>query len=49
MKKAMALLVLAMGLFGSCALAGEGAKTFVTSFYPMYIFAQNIAQCDKRH
>ena len=35
-------LLLAMALLGGCAMAG-GEKTFVTSFYPMYVFAQNIA------
>lgn len=45
MKKRISLfaLLLAMVLLGGCAAAGEG-KTFVTSFYPMYIFAGNVAK-----
>ena len=45
MKKAMALLalMLVMAFAGGCA-AGEGEKTFVTSFYPMYIFTLNVTQ-----
>lgn len=45
MKKRICLLamLIAMALLGGCASA-NGEKTFVTSFYPMYIFAQNIAQ-----
>ena len=44
MKKRICLLamLIAMALLGGCASA-NGEKTFVTSFYPMYIFAQNIA------
>mgnify|MGYP003313566260 CR=1 FL=1 len=44
MKKRICLLamLLALALLGGCAAADE-EKTFVTSFYPMYIFAQNIA------
>jgi len=36
-------LLLITALLGGCAMAG-GEKTFVTSFYPMYVFAQNIAK-----
>ena len=44
MKKWTCLLILLLcaALFGGCAAAG-GEKTFVTSFYPMYIFARNVA------
>ena len=35
--------LLALALLGGCA-AAHGEKTFVTSFYPMYVFAQNIAE-----
>ena len=45
MKKRICLLamLLAVALLGACASAGS-EKTFVTSFYPMYIFAQNVAK-----
>lgn len=45
MKKAVSLLALLLlcALLGSCAQAGE-SKTFVTSFYPMYVFAQNVVR-----
>lgn len=45
MKKRICLLamLIAMALLGGC-VAASAEKTFVTSFYPMYIFAQNIAQ-----
>lgn len=45
MKKRICLsaMLLALALLGGCAAAST-EKTFVTSFYPMYIFAQNIAQ-----
>lgn len=44
MKKTMGLLalVLALVLLGGCAAAGDTGKTFVTSFYPMYVFALNV-------
>lgn len=35
-------MLLACALLGGCALAG--GKTFVTSFYPMYVFTLNIAK-----
>ena len=46
MKKAMAMLalVLAMAMLGSCAMAGDQGRTFVTSFYPMYIFTLNVTE-----
>ena len=46
MKKAMtmAALLMALVLLGSCALAGGGEKTFVTSFYPMYVFTLNVTR-----
>lgn len=46
MKKGWALsaLLLVCVLLGGCALAGDTGKTFVTSFYPMYVFAQNVAK-----
>lgn len=46
MKKAICLLamLLACALLGGCALAGDAGKTFVTSFYPMYVFTLNIAK-----
>ena len=43
MKKAMAMLLL-MLLLGSCVVTGAQAKTFVTSFYPMYIFTLNVTK-----
>ena len=44
MKRIIGLLamLLAVLLLGGCALAGSAGKTFVTSFYPMYVFAQNV-------
>ena len=36
-------MLLVLALLAGCAAAGE-EKTFVTSFYPMYIFAQNVAK-----
>lgn len=46
MKKVICLLalLLACALLGGCALAGDAGKTFVTSFYPMYVFTLNIAK-----
>ena len=46
MKKSMlaVLLVLAMTLCGSCAAQESAGKTIVTSFYPMYVFTQNVAK-----
>lgn len=46
MKKTTGLLamLLALVLLGSCAAAGDAGKTFVTSFYPMYVFALNVTQ-----
>ena len=46
MKKAMTLLALLLmgALLGGCALAGDAGRTFVTSFYPMYIFTLNVAK-----
>ena len=38
-----ALLLSAMMLFGGCAAQAED-KVFVTSFYPMYVFAQNVVK-----
>ncbi len=45
MKKHICLLamLLAIALLGGCASAGS-EKTFVTSFYPMYVFTQNVAK-----
>ena len=44
MKKAICLLamLLVCALLGGCALAGDAGKTFVTSFYPMYVFTLNV-------
>lgn len=42
-KKVLLLLAAAVLLMGGCA-AGAQEKVFVTSFYPMYIFAQNVAR-----
>lgn len=44
MKKRICLpaMLLAMALFSGCT-AANAEKTFVTSFYPMYVFAQNVA------
>ncbi len=46
MKRAASLLALLMTLLlaAGCAAASEEIKTIVTSFYPMYIFTQNVAQ-----
>lgn len=46
MKKAMTLLaaLLLCALLGGCALAGDAGKTYVTSFYPMYVFTLNVAK-----
>ena len=46
MKKITGLLamMLVVLLLGGCALAGDAGKTFVTSFYPMYVFAQNVTR-----
>ena len=38
-----ALLLSAMMLFGGCAAQAED-RVFVTSFYPMYVFAQNVVK-----
>ena len=46
MKKAtclLAMLLVCALLIGCAGASGEG-KTFVTSFYPMYVFAQNVAK-----
>ena len=45
MKKAVLLLALVLlcALLGACAQAGED-KMFVTSFYPMYVFTQNVVK-----
>lgn len=45
MKKWICLsaMLISLALLGGCA-AANGEKTFVTSFYPMYVFAQNIAR-----
>ena len=39
----LAAMLLACVLLGGCAMAGDAGRTFVTSFYPMYVFAQNVA------
>lgn len=46
MKKAMTLLaaLLLCALLGGCALAGDAGKTYVTSFYPMYVFTLNVTR-----
>ena len=46
MKKSMicCLLALLVLLTGGCAAQEIGEKTFVTSFYPMYLFAQNVTR-----
>ncbi len=43
MKKMCAALALALLLLAGCAGSAQG-KTFVTSFYPMYVFALNVTQ-----
>ena len=46
MKRITALLamLLACAMLCGCAAAGSEGKTFVTSFYPMYVFAQNVVK-----
>ena len=46
MKKNMlaALLALALAVCSGCAAEAGAGKTIVTSFYPMYVFAQNVAR-----
>lgn len=46
MKKSMlaALLALALLVCGGCAAEEAAGKTIVTSFYPMYVFTQNVAR-----
>ena len=46
MKKSMlaALLALALSVCSGCAAEKNAGKTIVTSFYPMYVFTQNVAR-----
>lgn len=46
MKKSVlaVFMLLSVLMCGGCAAEGSGEKTIVTSFYPMYVFTQNIAQ-----
>lgn len=46
MKKSMlsALLALALAVCSGCAAEEDAGKTIVTSFYPMYVFTQNVAR-----
>lgn len=46
MKKSVLVvfMLLVVLLCGGCAAEGSEGKTIVTSFYPMYVFTQNIAQ-----
>lgn len=46
MKKSVlaVFMLLAVLLCGGCAAEGSEEKTIVTSFYPMYVFTQNIAR-----
>lgn len=46
MKKGMlaALLALALAVCSGCAAESGEGKTIVTSFYPMYVFTQNVAR-----
>ena len=46
MKKSMlaALLALALAVCSGCAAEENAGKTIVTSFYPMYVFTQNVAR-----
>lgn len=46
MKRSMlsALLTLALAVCSGCAAQEEAGKTIVTSFYPMYVFTQNVAR-----
>lgn len=46
MKKSMlaVLFALLVALCGGCAAQGKAGKTFVTSFYPMYVFTLNVTQ-----
>ena len=46
MKKSMlsALLALALAMCSGCAAEEDAGKTIVTSFYPMYVFTQNVVR-----
>ena len=46
MKKSMlaVLLAFAMAICGGCAAEKDAGRTIVTSFYPMYVFVQNVAR-----
>ena len=46
MKKSMlaALLALALSVCSGCAAEEDAGKTIVTSFYPMYVFTQNVVR-----
>lgn len=46
MKKSMLAVLLALALMacGGCAAEKAAGKTIVTSFYPMYVFTQNVAR-----
>ena len=46
MKKSMlsALMALALAMCSGCAAEEDAGKTIVTSFYPMYVFTQNVVR-----